>query len=120
MWRSPDIARVSACHKVKAHLCQHEAIALGVESDWFGNDKADYWAKDTLADTWKDGEAYVIDKKEKSATVCHLAQQVGDNIAAFNGIQTEARPQKPVRTLLVPHQFVWRNDKWFCIGCGGH
>ena len=45
MWISDNIARIPACHKAKAHLVQHEAQALGLEDYWFGNDKADYWAK---------------------------------------------------------------------------
>ena len=80
MWRSPDIERVIACKKVKAHLCQQEAIQLGLEEDWFGNDNADYWAKDTLADTWKDGIAYVKHRKEQSIKACHLAEQVADKL----------------------------------------
>ncbi len=119
MWRNADIKRVPFCKKVKAHLCQQEAIELGLEEDWFGNDKADYWAKDTLADTWKDGEAYVKDRKEQSTKVCHLAEQVADKLVqVLREIPKEARPKKPTKALTVPHQFVWRKDRWYCIGCG--
>ncbi len=120
MWRSPDIERVPDCKKVKAHLCQQEAILLGLEADWFGNDKADYWAKDTLADTYKDGIAYVKHRKEQSNKACHLAEQVADKlVTTMQGIPKEARPSKANKAVAVPHQFVWRSKGWFCIGCGG-
>ncbi len=100
-------------------MAQHEAKDLGLERYWFGNDKADYFAKEALADTWKDGIAYVANRKENSNTVGHMAEQVAEKLLPNHGIPKEARPRNPKITLTVPHQFVWRRDRWFCIGCGG-
>ena len=51
--------------------------------------------------------------------VCHLSEQVADKLVqVLREIPKEARPKKPNKAIDVPHQFVWRKNRWFCIGCG--
>jgi hypothetical protein len=119
MWKTPNIARIPACLKVKAHLCQHEAKELGLEAFWYGNDRADHFAKESLADTWKDGIAYVANRKENIAKVVHLAEQVSEKMQPIKGIPKEARPKSQKISVAVPHQFIWTKDRWLCLGCGG-
>ncbi len=71
---------------MKAHLCQHEAKELGLEAFWYGNDRADHFAKESPADTWKDGIAYVANRKENIAKVVHLAEQVSEKMQPIKGI----------------------------------
>ncbi len=58
LWREPGLLAVNEVLKTPAHRTREEAIAQNDEDNWFGNDKADYWAKFTLAGTGKDGSDY--------------------------------------------------------------
>ena len=51
---------VSEVKKTPAHRTRQEAIAQDDEDDWYGNDKADYYAKGALAGTGKDGSDYMV------------------------------------------------------------
>ncbi len=58
LWREPGLLAVYEVLKTPAHRTREEAIAQNDEANWFGNDKADYWAKFALAGTDKDGSDY--------------------------------------------------------------
>ena len=48
LWREPGTARVGKCTKVPAHLTEEHATQRRHGAHWHGNDRADFWAKDTL------------------------------------------------------------------------
>ena len=54
MWREKGLSAVSEVWKTPAHRTKEEAIAQDDEDDWYGNDRADYFAKRALAGTGKD------------------------------------------------------------------
>ena len=60
LWREKGLLAVSEVRKTPAHRTKEEAIAQDDEDDWYGNDKADYFAKYALVGTGKDGLDYKV------------------------------------------------------------
>ena len=54
---------VSEVKKTPTHRTREEAIAQNDEDDWYGNDKADYFAKHALAGTGEDALDYKVARK---------------------------------------------------------
>jgi hypothetical protein len=63
LWRELGLQRVTEVTKMAAHLSQLEAEVMGIGLRWKGNDKADYWAKDTIDSTGEEGQRYKIARK---------------------------------------------------------
>ncbi len=64
LWREKGLAAVHEVRKAPAHRTKEEAIAQGDVTNWFGNDKADPFAKLALAGTGKDGSDYKEARKK--------------------------------------------------------
>jgi hypothetical protein len=123
LFRVPGIDQIENIIKVKAHLAEHEAKEQGVHHHWFGNDKADYWAKDTLDSTGAAGVAYVKsmvqDLRRLSNCVEHICKQVPANIFKLPKVATVKNSKtKPMGNDFVKHNFVWHKNRWVCGECG--
>jgi ribonuclease HI len=57
-WREKGLLAVHEVRKTPAHRTKEEAIAQDDEDDWYGNDRADHFAKLALAGTGNDGGDY--------------------------------------------------------------
>ena len=103
--------------KTPAHRTREEAIAQNDEANWFGNDKADYWAKFALAGTGKDGNDY---KEARQACLSSLGV-AAKGLAGL--LPTEAiarlprarRGGKGPRQARSEHHFTRHPRKWACI-----
>ncbi len=121
--RVSGLELVGKISKVAAHQTRAQANALGQGDWWFGNDQADWWAKNTLDSTGEEGLAYIIWNK---ATLGHLAK-LAEHICAWvlprpdPELPKVPRVPKAIRHRLTdgpPHHFVWFKQKWTCTLCG--
>jgi hypothetical protein len=49
--------------KIKSHMTEHAAAALGLATHWFGNSKADKFANEAWASTGSAGKEYIEQQK---------------------------------------------------------
>ncbi len=89
LWREPGLLAIKDVLKTPAHRTREEAIAQNDEANWFGNDKADYWAKFALAATGKAGVLYKEDRKLRLAAIGIASNKLAEHL------QTEAITRLP-------------------------
>jgi hypothetical protein len=120
LWREPGLAAVSQVLKTPAHRTLDEAIAQNDQANWFGNDKADYWAKFALAGTGKDGTDY---KEARQGCLTSLGV-AAKGLAGHFPTDAIARLPKARRGRAGPrqtrseHHFTKHFKHWACIRCG--
>ena len=61
-----------------AHLTREQARGRDLEHHWEGNDKADYWAKEALDSTGKEGKAYIAVQKTLHPSAANLQHDQRD------------------------------------------
>jgi hypothetical protein len=96
------------------------AEASGTEHHWFGNDKADYWAKDTRACSGREGDEYAQKCVDKQKLLIALALTLAEQVAPC---LQEVPKQKNLRdrpdaSCKKPHRFPWTKGRWRCTRCG--
>ena len=121
--RAQGLELVGRISKVAAHQTRAQATALGQGDWWFGNDRADWWAKDTLDSTGMAGEEYIQWNKDTLSLLCKLA----DHICASVTPRPDPEVPKVARVpkgrqfasgIEHPHTFVWHMSRWTCTSCG--
>jgi hypothetical protein len=120
LWREKGLAAVHEVRKTPAHRTKEEAIAQGDVTNWFGNDKADHFAKLALAGTGKDGSDYKEARKNHLNSLeeisCKLAGHLDpEAIAMVPRVKTRAKGKANPRS---EHQFTRHLGRWACINCG--
>ena len=89
---------------------------------WFGNDKADYWAKDTLDSTGKAGDLHVASLvdvlRQLKAITAFIGGKVHANIFKVPRAKTGNEGQPKAGSNLMHPSFVWYKNRWVCRQCG--
>jgi hypothetical protein len=121
--RGQGLARVGKISKVAAHQTLAQAVLLGQGDWWFGNDQADWWAKDTLNTTGKDGVAYIEWNKDTYGFLLKLAEHICAVVLprpdpVLSKLPRVLKGQKKDLEVVSPHCFVWHRERWTCTLCG--
>ncbi len=90
MWREKGLAAVHEVQKTPAHRTREEAVAQNDEANWFGNDKADHFAKHALAGTGRDGSDYKRARKTHPDSLEDISSKLAEHLHS-EAIATVAR-----------------------------
>jgi hypothetical protein len=120
LWREKGLSAVGEVIKTPAHRTKEEAIAQDDEDDWYGNDRADFFAKRALAGTGKDGSDYKVARKINLNSLAEVSAKLADHlhtiaIATVPKVRTGAGKSRISRS---EHQFISHLNRWVCLKCG--
>jgi ribonuclease HI len=119
LWREKGLAAVHDVQKTPAHRTKEEAVAQNDEANWFGNDKADYYAKHALAGTGKDGSDYKKARKDCLFSLGEISSKLAEHLhPEAIAILPRVRTGSKTRTSRSEHHFIKHLNHWACIKCG--
>ena len=123
LWKESTLGLIGKVTKMRAHLDLEEAKALNLEEHWSGNDRADFWAKDTIDSTGKNGAIYKKLMGEAIFNICLVAKQLVTyskvdlaQLKKSRGVPNEKRGGE--KKLERRHSFRWDETRWVCCKCG--
>ncbi len=105
---------VSEVRKTPAHRPKEAAIAQDDEDDWYGNDKADYFAKLALAGTGKDGSDYKVARNINLDSLGDISSKLAEHLhtIAFATLPRVRCGVDRPRQTRSEHHFARHLDRW--------
>ena len=119
MWSVGHLSDLDRVFKVKAHLTQQQAEEQDIVHLWYGNDRADYWAKHAIGDF--PAEQHKIQHQQEQRDLKQITDLCVSLQPKLLGVKKNRRVipgNKAPSVVVSQHCFEFFNQRWGCSRCG--